>query len=335
MSESIAVEAAFGSCEKWFPLIGRIEIAMRPMVGSFTWKPTQAQWLETSSLISRLIAEFGEHSQTIRDELVWHLEFALIPATRIQFAQQAHFSGKYGKHWESAALAVVDETERFLNELLGSFDPLCDLNSVSGTSRAIKAIPEPVPTAAQLSTIQQVVNQFCIQCDIPRVCSELREQIEVERKHLLIPFAAPIDLDDVGDLPSVKTSTTVTPRIVDDVESEAACQHENAKERFAESTSEVPLKYRNRANSREHWGPLVGSGAILARAISGNPNARRPYLDKHHERKIFVRKMADRELEVYFQTDQAYLNAKRALDNAKSTTAPEQHRHTTAATDTQ
>lgn len=199
MYESIAVEAAFGSCDKWFPLIGRIDIAMRPSGGSFTWEPTQEQWRETSELISRLITEFAEHSQTIRDTLVWPLEFSLLPPTRVQFGLNAHFSGAYGREWESAALAVVDETERLLNELLVPFDPLCDLNSESGTSRAIKAIPLVVPTAAQLSRIHQAVNQFCVQCDIPRVCGELSQQVKAERECLLVQSASPIDFDGAGD----------------------------------------------------------------------------------------------------------------------------------------
>lgn len=335
MSESRAVEAAFGSCAKWFPLIGRIDIAIRPGSEQFAWEPTPAQWREAAGFISQLIAEFGEHSQTIRDAVDWPLEFSQLPTTRIQFGRDAHFSGTYGRQWESAALAVVDETERLLNELQVSFDPLCDLNSVSGTFRAREAVPETIPTSAQLVAIQQVVNQFCMQCDIPRVCSELREQIEAERKCLLLQSASPIDFDDVGDFPSMKMETSVASSSVGDLESEATGEYEEPKKLFAESTAEVPSRYRNPSNLKEHWGPLTGSGAKLAKAISGNPKARRPYLEKHHEGKIFVRQMTDRELEVYFEKNESYLKAKRAFETQKSATETEHQRLMTTANDTQ
>lgn len=188
-----AVEAAFQSCKNWFPLVGRLQIVTSPPAEHWMWQPDGETWQSAASIIGQLTSMHSDHSQTIRDSVYWGQEFSKLPESRIQFGTKAHFSGVYGKVWKSAALAVTDEVERLLNEILLAFDPLCDLKTTEGSTRAIQIVSNSKPTEAQMTAVRWAVSQFCIQCDIPRVCSELRQQIEAES-------AATLEHPTSGDL---------------------------------------------------------------------------------------------------------------------------------------
>lgn len=175
MIDSISIKEAFQSCEKWFPVVSRIQIDMAITDENANWRPTIKQWDEVAFFVGHLLTEIAKHSQVIREGVAG---IKSLEPVEIQLGQQMHFSGDYKKTWKSASVAVVDETERLI----------CQIMTQTTVEKETESMR--LPSELQLSRMKKVVDEFCIQNELPRVCSELREKIRKEG------YAALVDLSD-------------------------------------------------------------------------------------------------------------------------------------------
>lgn len=84
---------------------------------------------------------------------------------------------------------------------------------------------------------------------------------------------------------------------------------------FAEATAIVPDEYKEQGRD---CGPLEGGKTELAIAVTKNRKAKPDDLKKHHLRKVFVREISKRKLEVFFRTFKELQAAKAFLTSANS-----------------
>lgn len=87
------------------------------------------------------------------------------------------------------------------------------------------------------------------------------------------------------------------------------------KNEFADATATVPEAYKE--HGRE-CGPLTGTKTALARVVSGNPKAKPEDLKRYHGRKVFVRQIQPRKVEVFFRSFKERDAAKDRLTPANS-----------------
>lgn len=84
---------------------------------------------------------------------------------------------------------------------------------------------------------------------------------------------------------------------------------------FAKAGDKVPDAYKEQGRE---CGPLEGGKTALAKAVTLNPKAKPDDLKKHHGRKVFVREISMRKLEVFFRSFREFNAAKERLTSANS-----------------
>jgi hypothetical protein len=82
---------------------------------------------------------------------------------------------------------------------------------------------------------------------------------------------------------------------------------------FTHAAESIPNNYCD--NTRQPIGPLEGSGAKLARAVTGRNVAKKSDLLKRHTKQVFVRQTGERAFEVYFRTAGELSRAQQRFDN--------------------
>jgi len=87
------------------------------------------------------------------------------------------------------------------------------------------------------------------------------------------------------------------------------------KAAFAKATDAVPDCY---TEDGRKCGPLCGTKTAMARIVTANPKAKPDALDQHHGKKVFVREIKRRELEVFFRTFKELHAAEERLTPANS-----------------
>jgi hypothetical protein len=91
------------------------------------------------------------------------------------------------------------------------------------------------------------------------------------------------------------------------VETDETQDDKNPGRQFAPKDSDPPENFK--------WGPLEGSAAALAKAISGRKNERKNYLIQRHPERLFVRDLTERRFHVFFRTAKEFNEAKQRFDN--------------------
>ncbi len=144
-----------------------------------------------------------------------------------------------------------------------------------------------------------------LQQTIKRSRKKLVDLVTLSRQH----FVTHTDLESVQDAVE-RLQSDVKASLMIPEPAAAGSSVDSVVREFAKATERVPDEYKEQGRE---CGPLEGGKTALAKAVTRNPKARPKDLNKHHGRKVFVREISRRKLEVFFRTFREFNAAKELL----------------------